>query len=54
MYFDEPAEPFEQPLPGGMQVVLAGTSLFTAFLFIKPAILTGLAAAAAAALFPMR
>lgn len=54
MYFDEPAEPFAQPLPGGMQVILAGTGLFTTFLFIKPALLTGLAAAAAAALFPFQ
>jgi NADH-quinone oxidoreductase subunit N len=52
MYFDEPAEPFEQPLPGPMRVVLAATALATVLFVFAPGWLLGPAGVAAAALFP--
>lgn len=51
MYFDEPAEAFDQPIGKEMVLVLAGTSLLTLLFFLAPGpLLTG-AANAASALF---
>ena len=52
MYFDEPAEVFDQPLGGEMRLVLAGTGLFTMLFFIWPTPLLIGADWAAKALFP--
>ncbi len=52
MYFDEPAAPFERPMPGELTVVLGLSGLFTLFFFVYPAPLIVGAQAAAAALLP--
>jgi NADH-quinone oxidoreductase subunit N len=52
MYFDEPAEPFEQPLPRVMGVLLTASTLFVLFFFAYPGPIMDGAQAAAAALFP--
>jgi NADH-quinone oxidoreductase subunit N len=50
MYFDEPQAAFE-PMPAGVQVVLAVTTFIIVVFFIVPAPLVGTAAAAAKSLF---
>jgi NADH-quinone oxidoreductase subunit N len=52
MYFDEPAAPFEGPMPGELTAVLGLSGLFTLFFFVYPAPLLIGAQAAAAALLP--
>ena len=37
MYFDEPAEAFEQPMPGELTAVLGISSVFTLFFVLYPA-----------------
>ncbi len=51
MYFDEAADPFDQPMGRELSVVLVGTGLFTLLFFIYPTPLLNGAEAAAAALF---
>ncbi len=51
MYFDEPAEGFDQPVSREMTAVMAATGLFTLLFFVYPAPLLAGAASAAAALF---
>ncbi len=51
MYFDEPAAPFEQPIPRSMGILLAVSSLFILFFVAYPLPLIGSAESAAAALF---
>jgi NADH-quinone oxidoreductase subunit N len=52
MYFDEPAEGFDRPISAEIKGVLVVTALLTLFFFAFPAPLSGVAQAAAAALFP--
>ncbi len=52
MYFDEPAEPFEQPMPGELAAILGVSSVFTLFFFVYPAPLIIGAQAAVGALLP--
>jgi NADH-quinone oxidoreductase subunit N len=52
MYFDEPAEPFIQPMPGELATVLGITGVFTMLFFVYPAPLILGAQAAAGALLP--
>ena len=51
MFFDEPAAAFEQPLPRGMGLILAASSLFVVFFCVAPLPLVNGAQAAALALF---
>jgi NADH-quinone oxidoreductase subunit N len=51
MYFDAPAGAFDRPVGRVMNLVLAGTGLFTLFLFVYPGPLLSGAEIAAAALF---
>jgi len=51
MYFDEPAQPFEQPMGRSMALVLAGTALFVLFFCVYPGPLVASAETAASALF---
>ena len=52
MYFDEPVEPFEQPMPGELAAILGVSSVFTLFFFVYPAPLIIGAQAAVGALLP--
>ena len=52
MYFDEPAEPFIQPMPGELATVLGITGVFTMLFFVYPAPLIVGAQAAVGALLP--
>ena len=52
MYFDEPAEAFDQPMPRVMGLLLAGASLFVLFFFVYPGPIMASARAAASSLFP--
>jgi NADH-quinone oxidoreductase subunit N len=52
MYFDEPAEPFMQPMPGELATVLGITGVFTMLFFVYPAPLIVGAQAAVGALLP--
>ncbi len=52
MYFDEAADPFDQPMGRELSVVLVATGLFTLLFFVYPTPLLDGAEAAAAALFP--
>jgi len=51
MYFDEPAAPFEQPMPGDVRLVLTVSGVFVLFFFIFPSPVIDSATAAAGALF---
>jgi len=51
MYFDEPAAPFDQPLPREIRIVLGLASVVVLFFFAYPAPLLDSAAAAAGSLF---
>ena len=48
---DEPAEPFEAPLPGEIAAVLGVSGVFTMLFFVYPAPLIAGAQAAVTALF---
>ncbi len=52
MYFDEPAEPFEQPVRSEIGVILIGTALFVLLFGVFPTPLVASAQTAALALFP--
>ena len=52
MYFDEPAEPFEQPMPGELAAILGVSGVFTMLFFVYPAPLILGAQAAVGALLP--
>jgi NADH-quinone oxidoreductase subunit N len=52
MYFDEPAEAFEQPLPRVMGLLLTASSLFVLLFGVYPGPIMETAQAAAASLFP--
>lgn len=52
MYFDEPAEPFETPMPGELAAVLGVSGVFTMLFFVYPAPLILGAQAAVGALLP--
>ena len=52
MYFDPPAEPFEQPIRRELAVIMAATGLFTLLFFVFPTLLLAGAEAAARALLP--
>ncbi len=52
MYFDEPEEPFVQPVPGELSAILGISGLFTLFFFVYPAPLIVGAQIAVGALIP--
>jgi NADH-quinone oxidoreductase subunit N len=52
MYFDEPAEPFEEPMPNELAAVLGVSGAFVMLFFIYPAPLVAGAQIAVSALFP--
>ena len=52
MYFDEPAEAFEQPMPGELTAVLGISSVFTLFFVLYPAPLIVASQVAVGALMP--
>ncbi|MBM3504377.1 MAG: NADH-quinone oxidoreductase subunit NuoN [Alphaproteobacteria bacterium] len=52
MYFDDPAESFEQPMPGEMRAILAVSGAFTLLFVLYPAPLLAWARIAAGALLP--
>ncbi len=51
MYFDEPAEPFDRPVPREVQAVMLVSALVVLFFFVWPTMLVDGADAVAAALF---
>ena len=51
MYFDEPAEAFDQPIGREMALILVGTALVILLFFVFPGPIVDGAAAAANALF---
>ena len=52
MYFDVPAEAFEQPIRVEMSAIMTLSGIFTLFFFIYPAPILAGAQAAAQALMP--
>jgi NADH-quinone oxidoreductase subunit N len=52
MYFDEPAEPFDLPVPREVGIIVGASAIFTLFFWAFPTPLVVGANAAAAALFP--
>ena len=52
MYFDEPAEAFEQPMPGELAAILGVSGVFIMLFFVYPAPLILGAQAAVGALLP--
>jgi NADH-quinone oxidoreductase subunit N len=52
MYFDEPAEPFERPIPLEMVGIIAVAGVFNLFFFVIPMPIIATAQAAAMALMP--
>jgi NADH-quinone oxidoreductase subunit N len=52
MYFDEPAEPFERPIPRELAAVIVVAGLFVVFFVVFPSPIVDSAAAAASVLFP--
>ena len=52
MYFDDPAEAFESPIPRELSAVIAVTGLFVLLFFVFQSPIVDSAAAAASVLFP--
>ncbi|MEE8445432.1 MAG: NADH-quinone oxidoreductase subunit N, partial [Alphaproteobacteria bacterium] len=50
MYFDDPVEPFDRPVPREVGVILVATTLFVALFFLRPGLIVDGAGAAARAL----